>query len=34
MSLTKRLGNTRKGAETDAGAATACSHVETTVAGS
>jgi len=30
MSLTKRLGNTRKGAETDAGAATACSHVETT----
>ena len=34
MSLTKRLGDTRKGAETDAGAATALHHVETTAAGS
>ncbi len=29
MSLTKRPGHTRKGAETDAGTATACCHVET-----
>lgn len=34
MSLTKKLGHTRKGAETDAGAATALRHVETTTAGS
>ncbi len=34
MSLTKRLGHTRKGAETDAGAATALRHVETTATGS
>ncbi len=29
MSLTKRLEAIRKGAEADAGTATACSHVET-----
>ena len=29
MSPTKRLEATRKGAETDAGTATACCHVET-----
>lgn len=34
MSLTKRLGATRKGAEPDAGAATALRHVETIAAGS
>ena len=34
MSLTKRLGATRKGVETDAGAATALRHVETSTAGS
>lgn len=34
MSLTKRLGHTRKGAEADAGAATACCHVETNAVGS
>lgn len=34
MSLTKRLVATRKGAETDAGAATALRHAETTAAGS
>lgn len=34
MSLTKRMGHTRKGTETDAGTATALRHVETTAAGS
>ena len=34
MSLTKRLGHTRKGAETDAGSATTLRHAETTAAGS
>lgn len=34
MSPTKRLEATRKGAETDAGTATALRHVETTAAGS
>lgn len=34
MSLTKKLGHTRKGAETDADAATTLRHAETTAAGS
>lgn len=34
MSLTKRPGATRKGAEPDAGTATALRHVEATAAGS
>ena len=29
MSLTKKPGHTRKGAETDSGAATTCCHEET-----
>ena len=34
MSLTKKPGGTRNGAETDSGAATALRHVETIAAGS
>lgn len=34
MSLTKRLGHTKKGAEADAGTATALRHVETNAVGS